>query len=325
MGGILALVLAVAGLILWIVGLAKDDNMASGFKWTGLGVVVVGLVAFGMQSWTTIDEGEVGVPIQFGKAQQPLTNPGINFKSPFASIVIMPTRTVELTFKGGASASADEGETSLGAINALSAEGAQVGVDITVLYHIDPTMTAQVYRTVGKLWEDTLVIPRVRNTTRDCLPNYDFEDARTSQRGEASDCILASMQAALAPRGIVIEDVLLRDMRADAQLQAAIDAKLEAQSNAARAEFIQNEAEITAETKRIEAQGLANAAIEQARGDAEAILLRARAEAAANDLIAASLTDALLQLRIYEQLGDKTVVITDGTTAPLPILPIGSP
>ncbi len=122
----------------------------------------------------------------------------------------------------------------------------------------------------------------------------------------------------------MIEDVLLRDMRADAQLQAAIDAKLEAQSNAQRAEFIQREAQVTAETKRIEAEGLANARVEEAEGEAEAIRLQADAEAYANDVIALSLTPELLQLRVYEQLGDKTVVITpDGGISPIPILPLG--
>jgi len=293
--------------------------------WGGFGGVIIFGVIFGSMLITSVDEGEVHVPIQFGEAQEPLTNPGINFKSPFAGVVVMPTRTVELTFKGGvASTTTEEGETALGQINALSAEGAQVGVDVTVLYHIDPTMTAEVYRTVGTLWEDTLVIPRVRSSVRDCTTRYNFEEARTSKRGEASACILEAMQNALAIRGIVIEDSLLRDMRAGAQLQAAIDEKLEAQSNAQRAEFVQREAVVTAETKVIEAEGAANAAIELARGQAEAIRLKAAADADANDLIAASLTADLLQLRIFEELGDKTVVVTDGIS-PLPLLPIEVP
>lgn len=332
MGGVFALVIIVIGLALFVLGWfaskqkpTLNDMSPRNITWLfGGGFTIVGLLLLGFMSFTTVDEGEVVVPVQFGEALTPLDSPGINLKSPFARTVVMPTRTVELTFKGRTEAETEEGEASLGSINSLSAEGAQVSVDVTVLYHIDPSMTAEVYRTVGKLWEDVLVIPRVRNTTRDCIPQFDFEEARTTLRGEASGCILDKMQQALGFRGVVIEDVLLRDMRASTTLQNAIDAKLEAQSNAQRAEFIQREALVEAETVRITAEGQANALIEQATGEAVAIRLVAEAEADANRLIAASLTSDLLQLRIYEQLGDKAVIITDGGTfTPLPILPLG--
>ena len=166
------------------------------------------------------------------------------------------------------------------------------------------------------------MLTQVRNTVRNCLPSYTFEEARTTKRGEASDCMLTDLQDSLAPRGIIVEAVLLRDMRASAELQEAIDNKLEAQTNEQRAVFEQREAIVRAETARIEAEGLANAEIERAKGQAESIRLQADAEAYANNVIAASLTDALLQLRIYEQLGDKTVVISPDGTAPLPIIPL---
>lgn len=292
----------------------------------GGGLLVLGLIVLLFSSITSVDEGEVHLPVQFGDALEPIQKKGISLKSPFAGIVVMPTRTVEITFQGATPDDPEQGESepdSFRQISALSSEGAQIAVDVTALYHIDPTMTAQVYATVGSNWETVLVLPRVRNVVRDCLPHYTFEEARTSLRGEAQSCMLERLQTTLGPRGIVIEDVLLRDMRADEQLQAAIDAKLEAQSNAQRAEFIQREAEVTAETNRIEAEGRANARIEEARGEAEAIRVQAEAEAEANELIAASLTPELLQLRIYEQLSDKSVVITDSATAPLPILPVG--
>ena len=327
MGGIFAIILMVIGLIVLIIAAVITPRSPGGI-FAGIGLFVFGGVVMLGSSFTSVDEGEVHLPVQFGEALEPIQNKGINFKSPFAGIVVMPTRTVEITFEGAAGGPPTEGETAddrenLREINALTSEGAQVAVDLTVLYHVDPTMTALLYAQVGQRWEDVYVLTRARNTTRDCLPRYTFEEGRTTKRGEAQLCILEAMQSALGPRGLVIEDVLLRDMRADAQLQAAIDAKLEAQSNAQRAEFLQRQAQVEAETARIEAEGRANARIEEATGEAEAIRLQADAEAYANDVIALSLTPELLQLRIYEQLGEKTVVIADGATAPLPILPIG--
>lgn len=332
MFGIFALIVVIIGVVLFVASLAMKAPQNTGYNYSnpkkavrigGAVAVGVGILFLGFASFTTVDAGEVVVPVQFGEVQTPLTKQGINFKSPFAGTIAMPTRTVELTFEGTATQNEDGGENNLGQINALSAEGAQVSVDVTALYHIDPTETAKVYSTVGTAWEEVLVLPRIRNVVRDCLPNYTFEDARTTLRGEASACMLDKLQAALAPRGIVIEDVLLRDMRASAELQDAIDAKLEAQTNEQRAVFEQREAVVRAETARITAKGVADARREQAIGEAAAIRLEAEAQAEANTAIAASLTPELLQLRIYEQLGDKTVVITDGATAPLPILPLG--
>ena len=322
--GIIGLIVIGVGLIVWIFGVVSNSQDSGFIKGVGGAILAVGLLVFGLRLFTTVDAGEVVVPIQFGEVLEPIQQEGFTPISPFASRISMPIRTVEISFIGqsGGETTGDD-ESGLRSIQALSSEGAQVGVDVTVLYHIDPTKAGTVYRTVGTAWEEVLVIPHARNTVRDCLPEYSFEEARTSKRGEAALCMLNQMQESLGHRGIIIEDVLLRELKADAQLQAAIDEKLEAQSNAQRAEFEQREAVVRAETARIEAEGLANAQIERAKGEAEAIRLRAIAEADANDLIAASLTDALLQLRIYEQLGDKTVVISDGTTAPLPILPIG--
>lgn len=331
MFGILALFVLAAGVIALIgSAFASPEKQPYGstsprsfIRRVGGIVAAVGVVLLLFATVTTVDEGEVHVPILFGESQEPITQKGWAWKHPLASIVVMPTRTVEVTFEGKTTQGETESNTNLQEINALSAEGAQVGVDVTVQYHIDPTMTAEVYATVGTQWESVLVLPRVRNTVRDCLPGYTFEEARTTKRGEASTCMLKDMQDALAPRGIVIEDLLLRDMRASAELQTAIDQKLEAQTNEQRAVFEQREALVRAETARITAEGLANARIEQAQGEAEAIRLEADAEAYANDVIAKSLTPALLQLRVYEQLGDKTVVISpDGGIPPIPILPL---
>ena len=144
--GVIALIAMAVGVLTLIIGLIMDYG---GPRFVG-GVILVffGLV-FASQVVTFVDEGEVHVPIRFGEALEPITAPGPQAKSPFASVIAMPIRTVEVTFEGAGVAGEDETSANLREINALSAEGAQVGVDITVLYHIDPTMAKHVYATVG--------------------------------------------------------------------------------------------------------------------------------------------------------------------------------
>ncbi len=191
--GIIGLFVLLIGLVGLVLGIRapKPDPQRYGMSDRGLlltwgGIASgIGLVLVSFASFTSVDEGEVHVPILFGEALEPITQKGLQFKNPLASIVTMPTRTVEVTFEGEGVSGDTETETNLREINALTSEGAQVAVDMTVLYHVDPTQTDVVYATVGTRWEEVLVLTRARNTARDCLPRYTFEEGRTAKRGEA--------------------------------------------------------------------------------------------------------------------------------------------
>lgn len=279
----------------------------------GVGVVmtIIMFVGFAFSAFFTVDEGEVGVEVLFGRIQTVHTA-GIGYKNPFAVIFTYPTRTVESTYTD----TEDEGDKAgFDAIDAFSAENAAVFVDLTVLWHVDGTQADHVYRTVKDQYREVLVRPITRSATRDCVALFDFDVARTTARGEVSQCILELMENQLAPRGIVIESIQLRGMRADAALQASIEAKLQAANAVKEAEFDKARADVDKLRAVVEAEARAESAVVEAGGEAERITLIAIAEAEANSLVALSLTDALLQLRIFEALSDSDnnlVIITDG-------------
>lgn len=306
-------ILAIFATVIFVIAIGtalmtKDDFTKGGAKSTAVVTGLVGLMFWGFSSFTVVDAGEVVVPVRFGAVLEPIDSEGISAINPFARRVRMPVRTTELSFSGVGTE--EDGFT---AVQSLSAEGATVDVDLSVLYHIDPTLSGQVYRTVATAWESVLVIPYTRSAVRDCVPTFSFEDARTSKRAEVSDCIESAMNGALAPRGVIVEAVLIRDMRADESLQRAIDQKLEAQSAAQRAEFEQREAEVRAETILIEAEASKQAAILTAQGEAES-----------NRLVAESLTEEILQLRIFESLGEKAVIFF-GSEGATPLIQVPTP
>lgn len=302
---VIAIILALVAAVFFFVSFKVDhESDTSMFRFISFGVATVAAILAFFASIVFVDAGEVIVPVRFGAVLDPIAVEGASFIDPFAATVSMPVRTVELTF---AQESEGNGETGLDPISTLSAEGASVSIDATLLYHVDPQQAGQVYRTVGTTWEDTLVIPRMRTSMRDCLPNFEFEEARTSKRLQAAECVRESMAAALGDRGIVVEDVLLREMRASAELQAAIDQKLQAQNAVKEAEFLQQKAIVEKDTALIQAQAYSDAEIERARGIAES-----------NRLVALSLTDELLQLRIVEALGDNAVYFFGGTDGAQP-------
>lgn len=302
--GIITALIALGGLGAGIFG--GDSYIKKGGWTTFAGAFVVSVINFFFAFTVTVDAGEVVVPILFGDVQQPLTTPGFQTIHPFANTVSMPTRTVQDTFEGAVTA-----DNRLGAITALSGEGATITVDLTVLWHVEAAQAGDLYRTVGTDLRETLLFPYVRSAARNCMAQYEFEEARTSQRLGAASCIRDAIGDALDQRGIVVEEILLRGMTADAKLQAAIDQKLEAQNAVQEAQFLKQQAEVDAER-----------AVVTAEGERLAAIIRAEGEAEANQLVADSLSPDILQLRIFESLGDKAVVYMTGgeldTVIPLP-------
>jgi len=71
-----------------------------------------------------------------------------------------------------------------------------------------------------------------------------------------SSDINQNIVAAIEPRGIVVERMLLRDVALPPRLQQAIQEKLSAEQEAARMQFILLKEKQEAERKKIEAEGI---------------------------------------------------------------------
>ena len=72
------------------------------------------------------------------------------------------------------------------------------------------------------------------------------------------DTIKKELTEKLSPRGIIIEDVLLKDILLPAQLSEAIEAKVKAEQDSQRMEFVLAKEKQEAQRKAIEAQGIAD-------------------------------------------------------------------
>jgi prohibitin 1 len=92
----------------------------------------------------------------------------------------------------------------------------------------------------------------IRAVTASHLASTLYSDARESVARQ----ILADLQTQVQPRGVVIENVLLRDLQLPDTLKQAIEAKQQAQQEAQRMEFVLQRERQEAERKRVEAQGI---------------------------------------------------------------------
>ncbi|MEA2065425.1 MAG: prohibitin family protein [Patescibacteria group bacterium] len=203
-------------------------------------------------SIVVIPAGETGVYHLFGKVKEKEFSSGIHLKNPIAKITKMSIRTEEYTMsivKGeGKIKSAD-------AIRALTEEGLEVDLDITVLYHLDENKASNVFKDLGLNYEEKIIRPGIRSGIREVVANYKARDIYSEKRQEASIKILERLKKDIDTRGIIVEEVLLRNIKLPAKLSNAIQEKLTAEQESQRYEFILQKEEKEAERKRIEAAG----------------------------------------------------------------------
>ncbi|PIR76818.1 MAG: band 7 protein [Candidatus Magasanikbacteria bacterium CG10_big_fil_rev_8_21_14_0_10_42_10] len=214
--------------------------------------IVVLLLIFGTSFWTVVSAGHTGVQSLFGKVMDQELSSGFHIKNPFVHVTELSTRTEDYTM----SITQGEGErVTPDAIRALTKEGLQVDLDITVLYHLQEEHASDIYRDVGLGYDEVVIRPLTRSTIREIVAQYSAKDIYSEKRGEASQMILETLQSKLDPRGIEVEDVLLRNVVLPDNLATSIEAKLQAEQESERYDFVLEKEKKEAERKRIAAEG----------------------------------------------------------------------
>ncbi len=220
--------------------------------WIALAVLFVIFLSFITAFFVIVDSGETGVQSFFGKVKDNEFHSGFHLKNPLVKITKMNIRTQDYTM----SIAQGEGKKyGSDVISALTKEGLSVDLDITVLYHLVEEKASDVYRDIGLNYDEVIIRPQIRSVIREVIAEYEAKDIYSEKRQEASKGILDSLKSKLEPRGIEIEDVLLRHVELPADLAGSIQQKLQAEQETERYEFILLSEEKEAERKRIEAAG----------------------------------------------------------------------
>ena len=131
-----------------------------------------------------------------------------------------------------------------------------MGLDASVLYHLQPDRAAEVYQKIGPNYAEVLLIPNFRSAMRGVTAANNAARLYSDARESIARQILNDLRQALQQRGVVVENVLLRDLQLPDTLKIAIEAKQQAQQEAQRMEFVLQKERQEAERKRVEAQGI---------------------------------------------------------------------
>jgi regulator of protease activity HflC (stomatin/prohibitin superfamily) len=233
----------------------------------------------------TVEDGQAGVKADFGKiADEPLDTGWHWYLPVFSWIEVWEVKTQELKEVA----------------TVPSSEGLISQLDISVLYNVQKNQAVFIRKTTGRFYRETILEPYVREAIRNVVSGYAVKALFSEEgRHEIGSRILAFLKEKLEPRGIEVQDVLLRDVRLPPSFAASIEAKLRAEQ-----ESLQKEFELT-----------------KAKKDAEIEVARAEGVAKSNLIIAESLSEKYLRYRWIEglQKGSAQIVYVP-TEANMPIL-----
>lgn len=237
---------------IWYVGIMKniDVSVPKNVRYVLIGLVV--LVWFLPRMIVVVPAGTTGVFELFGRVADQERSSGLNVINPFGKLVKMSIRTEEYTMS---IVHAEGRRTGADSIRALTSEGLEVDLDITVFYRLMEEKASDVYTTVGLDYDEVIIRPEIRSGIREVISEYAAKALYSEKRQEAGQEILKRLAVKLEQRGILVEDVLLRNIALPAKLTASIEEKLTAEQEAQRMEFVLQKEEKEAERKRIEAEG----------------------------------------------------------------------
>jgi regulator of protease activity HflC (stomatin/prohibitin superfamily) len=224
-------------------------NLSRSVKVSGIIIGVIILLAITL---TVVPAGSVGVMDFFGRVSDKSLPPGLNLKIPFSRVIPFSTRTQEYTMTARQNEGQIQGDDS---IAALTKEGLQVKLDITVLYHLEKNKAVEIYKTIGRDYESKIIRPAIRSSIREVVAQYQAEALYSTKREESANTLLTILKKRIEPRGIIVEDILLRDVTLPAKLSDAIEEKLKAEQEAQRFDFILDKEKKEAQRKRTEAEG----------------------------------------------------------------------
>ena len=207
-----------------------------------LGTVIVIAIIFGIASITTVPTGYVGVKTRFGKVQDDVIQEGLNTKAPFIEkIVKIDCRTQKVELES-ATATKDLQE---------------VTFKIAVNFNINKETANELYKNVGKSYQDIVVNPAILESIKAVTAQYTAEELIT-KRSEVSNKMQDTLKEKIEAKGFNVVDFNILDLDFSAEYNQAIESKQVAEQQAKQAQYELEKAKVENEKK-----------IENAKAEAE--------------------------------------------------------
>lgn len=222
------------------------------FKIIGFLAVLIGVSS---SMFKQIDAGKVGVQSLYGSVQPEVLESGLHVINPLMDVTDFDIQTQNYTMSAIHGEGAQSGDD---AIRVLSNDGLEVVIDLTVLYRIIPADAPKIFKQIGVNYLDKIVRPVTRTRIRDNAVYYDAVALYSTKRNEFQQRIFKTIEADFKLRGLVLEQLLIRNINLPTSVKASIESKINAEQDAQKMTFVLQKEKQEAERKRVEAQGIAD-------------------------------------------------------------------
>jgi regulator of protease activity HflC (stomatin/prohibitin superfamily) len=227
-------------------------------------------------SIVVVPDGSAGIRIsQLSGVRAGTLYPGVHLVVPLVDqVVLYDTREQVYT-----TTAAPTPKSSSEVLTVQAREGLNIGLAVSVRYRLDPSKLTSIHQNLPQPVGEEVVAPVVSSTYRQLAPNYEtreiFAVKREELRTKASDAI----KTRLASDGIVVREVLLRDIELPEEYAKGLEGLLlKEQEN----DQLFTEQDIKLKQVKIaelEADALKAREVKQAEAQAQVRVLQAKAEA----------------------------------------------
>ena len=227
-----------------------------------IALILIALVVIGIVTTAAVkivDAGTRGVLLHWNAVDltQPPLDEGLHFVTPFADDVVnIEVRT--LKYERSTTSASKDLQT--------------VATTVTVNYHPERESVHYLYKDLGLDYENRVIQPAIEETVKQVTANYNAEELITKRPQVKAD-IQAEISDRLNEFNLETEVISITDFEFSPLFASAIEAKVEAEQKALKAENDLRRIEVEARQREASAIGVANANIAEAKGEAEAIAI----------------------------------------------------
>ncbi len=237
------------------------------------GLAVVPLLI--SQSIVVVPDGTAGVRVSQVWGVRPGTlYPGVHLVTPLIdNVALYDTR--EQTYTTSSSFPPKHGSEQL---TVQAREGLVIGVAVSVRYRLDPQKLNAIHSNLPQPVGDEVVAPVVLTIYRQLAPNYQTREIFALKREELRSKAAEQIKTRLAADGIVVREVLLRDIQLPAEYAKGLEGLLLKEQENEQLETVQQIRQKQVKIAELEAEAQKSRDVKQAEAQAQVQVLQAKAQ-----------------------------------------------
>ncbi len=152
------------------------------------------------------------------------------------------------------------------ALQALTSDGQTVWLDLSIRFHPKTEKLIYLHKEIGFDYVNKVVRPQVRAVSRLTISEFNVIEVYSEKRQAIQERISEKLKILFEKNYLILDEVLLRNVKFSPEFQKAIENKQIAQQEAQRMKYVLEQQEMEKKRKIIEAEG-----------DAESIRIRGKA------------------------------------------------